>query len=70
MLYNLGIIGGIVFLSKTYGVYGVSIGVAIGAFINMLVQIPQFLEPVFDSVFHPTGTRTVSKKCLYCLFQE
>ncbi len=47
MLYNLGIIGGIVFLSKTYGVYGVSIGVAIGAFINMLVQIPAIFRTGF-----------------------
>lgn len=40
IMYNLGILGGIIFLSKTYGVYGVAIGVGIGAFLNMAVQIP------------------------------
>ncbi len=40
IMYNLGILGGIIFLSKTHGVYGVAIGVGIGAFLNMAIQIP------------------------------
>ena len=52
VFYNIGIIGGIVFLSKTYGVYGVAIGVAIGAFLNMLVQLPSILK--FGFRFSPS----------------
>ncbi|MBI4994212.1 murein biosynthesis integral membrane protein MurJ [Candidatus Peregrinibacteria bacterium] len=47
LFYNLGIIGGIVFLSKTYGVYGVAIGVAVGSFVNMLVQLPTIIKMGF-----------------------
>lgn len=50
IFYNLGIIGGIVFLSKTYGVYGVSIGVAIGAFLNMAIQLPAIIKTGFKYV--------------------
>lgn len=44
ILYNLGIIGGIVGLSDSYGVYGIAIGVASGAFLNMAVQLPGMLR--------------------------
>lgn len=40
LLYNLGIILGIVFLGKEMGVLGVSLGVALGAFLHMAIQIP------------------------------
>jgi putative peptidoglycan lipid II flippase len=40
VLYNLGIIGGIVFLNEGYGIYGPAIGVIIGAILHFLVQIP------------------------------
>lgn len=36
--YNLGIIFGIVFLSKAFGIYGVGFGVVIGAFFHFLLQ--------------------------------
>lgn len=39
-LYNLGIIIGIIFLNKFVGIYAPAIGVTIGSFIFMLVQIP------------------------------
>lgn len=52
ILYNLGIIGGIIFLSKQYGVYGVAIGVSAGAFLNMLVLIPGIYRAGF-SYFMP-----------------
>ena len=37
--YNLGIIFGIVFLSKAFGIYGVGFGVVIGAFFHFLLQL-------------------------------
>ena len=37
--YNLGVLFGVVFLSRFYGIYGVGIGVVIGAFLHVLVQI-------------------------------
>lgn len=38
--YNLGIILGIIFLIPKYGIYGVAIGVVIGASLNVIVQLP------------------------------
>ncbi|MEX0931774.1 MAG: murein biosynthesis integral membrane protein MurJ [Candidatus Paceibacterota bacterium] len=40
LLYNIGIIGGIVFLQPHYGLAGVGIGVVIGAFLHMCIQVP------------------------------
>jgi putative peptidoglycan lipid II flippase len=40
ILYNLGIISGIVFLLPHYGVYGVALGVVIGAALHVLIQLP------------------------------
>ncbi len=40
VFYNLGIILGIVFLSKNFGVIGVAYGVVIGAFLHAAVQLP------------------------------
>lgn len=40
LVYNLGIILGIVFLAPTYGVKGVAVGVAVGAVLHMLIQVP------------------------------
>ena len=45
IVYNLGIIAGALFLAPQYGVYGVTIGVIVGAFLNMIIQ----LVPVFTS---------------------
>lgn len=39
-LYNLGIIAGLLLFSSRYGIYAAPIGVIIGAFIFMLVQLP------------------------------
>jgi putative peptidoglycan lipid II flippase len=39
IFYNLGIIAGIVFLSPDFSIYGVAIGVVIGAFLQALLQI-------------------------------
>lgn len=40
VLYNLGIIFGIVFLSPSLGIYGPVVGVLIGALAHLLVQLP------------------------------
>jgi putative peptidoglycan lipid II flippase len=40
VIYNLGIILGVVFFSGKFGIYSAGIGVVIGAFFHMLVQIP------------------------------
>ncbi len=40
ILYNLGIIAGVIFLVPLYGYIGLAYGVVLGAFLHMLVQIP------------------------------
>jgi len=40
ILYNIGIIFGILFLVPRFGVFGVAWGVVLGAFLHMVVQIP------------------------------
>lgn len=40
VLYNLGIIGGVFLLSNQFGIYAAGVGVIIGAFIHMLIQLP------------------------------
>lgn len=42
LLYNLGIIGGIIFLYPLYGVEGLGWGVVFGAVLHMLIQLPFF----------------------------
>ena len=40
ILYNLGIIFGILFLAPKFGIFGVGMGVIFGAFCHMAIQIP------------------------------
>lgn len=40
VFYNLGIIFGAVFLTKYFGLFGLGLGVVIGAFLHMAIQIP------------------------------
>ncbi|MFC1721637.1 murein biosynthesis integral membrane protein MurJ [Patescibacteria group bacterium] len=40
IMYNLGIIGGILFLAPKWGVYGVAVGVVIGSILHMAIQLP------------------------------
>lgn len=40
ILYNIGIIIGVIFLAPRYGVLGVAIGVVFGAFLHMFIQVP------------------------------
>lgn len=48
ILYNLGIIFGALFLTNYFGLYGLALGVILGGFLHMLVQIP----PAISSGFH------------------
>ena len=47
IMYNLGIILGIIFLSSNYGVLGVSYGVIGGAIMQVLIQVPFFAKTGF-----------------------
>ena len=40
ILYNLGIIFGIIFLSPYFGIFGAGIGVVLGSLLYLLVQVP------------------------------
>lgn len=62
IFYNLGIIGGIVFLSKTYGIYGIAIGVAVGSFINMTIQLPSIIRAGFRYIPSPKWWTTRVKE--------
>ncbi|MEK7577307.1 MAG: murein biosynthesis integral membrane protein MurJ [Patescibacteria group bacterium] len=44
VLYNIGIIIGIILFSHTYGLWGAIIGVAIGALLFALIQIPLLIK--------------------------
>ncbi|MFA5013029.1 MAG: murein biosynthesis integral membrane protein MurJ [Candidatus Paceibacterota bacterium] len=44
ILYNLGIIFGIVFLSPHFGIFGPGIGVVIGAFLHFAIQVPPAIK--------------------------
>lgn len=44
LLYNTGIILGILFLSKPLGIYGAAVGVVIGALLHLLAQLPLALR--------------------------
>lgn len=54
LVYNLAIIGGIVYLSPTFGVRGVVYGVIIGALLHFLIQVPTLFslgwryQPIMD----------------------
>ncbi len=43
LLYNLGIIFGALFLSKPFGIYGVALGVILGATLHLMVQLPSVI---------------------------
>lgn len=40
VFYNIGIILGLLFLAPTFGMYGVALGVVIGALLHLLIQVP------------------------------
>lgn len=51
VLYNLGIIFGILFLAPHFGVLGLVIGVIVGALSHLLVQVPSALKSGFRYKF-------------------
>lgn len=51
ILYNLGIIFGILFLSPYFGIFGVGMGVIIGAFFHLFIQIPSAINCGFKYHF-------------------
>jgi len=51
LVYNLSIIAGVLIFSGTHGVGGAVIGVIIGAFLHMAIQIPSLLQVGFKPRF-------------------
>lgn len=51
VFYNVGILFGIVFLYPIYGVYGLSYGVILGAFLHLCIQLPVFFSHGFNFRF-------------------
>ncbi|HBB56884.1 TPA: hypothetical protein DEW47_02320 [Patescibacteria group bacterium] len=58
VFYNAGIIFGIVFFSEKYGLVGVAMGVAFGAFLHLAVQLPT----VFKLGFIPMASLKINLK--------
>lgn len=62
-LYNLAIIGGALFLAPTLGVYGLAVGVVVGAFLHLLIQVPWLLRRKIEYTpslgLHDPGVRQV-----------
>lgn len=47
IFYNLGIIGGILFLTPFWGIYGVAFGVLVGSFLHLAIQLPSLITAGF-----------------------
>ncbi|HNP79748.1 MAG TPA: murein biosynthesis integral membrane protein MurJ [Candidatus Pacearchaeota archaeon] len=73
ILYNIGIIFGIIFLSPYFGIFGAGIGVVLGALLYLLVQIPgaisngfkyrlifSFKHKAIKDFFNMVGPRIIS----------
>ncbi len=65
VLYNLGMILGIVFLSKYFGIAGAAYGVVVGAFLHAAIQVPLVWSLGFKlkfplKFFHP-GVREIMR---------
>jgi len=48
IVYNLGIIAGIVFFSDYFGIYGPTIGVILGSFLHFIIQVPLIYKLKFS----------------------
>ena len=65
IVYNLGIIFGILVLVPSFGTIGLAWGVVLGAFLHLFVQIPAlfktgyYYRPIFD--FKDAGVRKIGK---------
>jgi len=68
ILYNLGIIFGIIFLVPVFGTYGLALGVVLGAFLYFGIQIPAIMTSGFRyrwlfNFWHP-GIKRIFKLTL------
>ncbi len=65
VLYNLGIIAGILWLSPTMGIYGPTIGVVLGSILHLLIQYPLIRTlgyiPRINLDFRNKGIRKIGK---------
>jgi len=65
LLYNLGIIFGILVLVPYFGIYGLAFGVILGAFCHLAIQIPSAIlagfswKPIFN--FYSPGLKRIFK---------
>jgi putative peptidoglycan lipid II flippase len=58
VLYNLGIIGGTLFLYPRYGLIGIGVGVVVGALLHLLIQVPTLIEAgLFPRLVLPSPAR-------------
>ncbi|MBI3633674.1 MAG: murein biosynthesis integral membrane protein MurJ [Candidatus Vogelbacteria bacterium] len=68
ILYNLGIIGGIVFMYPIFGIQGLIYGVVFGAFLHMIIQVPTMfssgLFPRIISEFHFQDIKTIMMRSM------
>jgi len=68
LLYNIAIIFGIVILAPIFGIWGVAVGVIIGAFLHLLIQVPGAKKfgfgwrPIFD--YRNRGVREIFRLIL------
>ena len=65
IIYNIGIIIGILFFVPALGLVGLAWGVVLGAFLHMLIQLPSAIYSGFrwrpkSNIFHP-GVKKVAK---------
>jgi putative peptidoglycan lipid II flippase len=44
IMYNLGILAGVIFLAPTLGVWGAAIGVVLGSVLHLLIQVPGLIK--------------------------
>jgi putative peptidoglycan lipid II flippase len=44
IMYNLGILGGVIFLAPRFGVWGPTLGVVMGALLHLLIQVPGLIK--------------------------
>lgn len=51
VVYNVGIILGIIFFRESFGMFGVAWGVLLGASLHLLIQLPSFLSHGFSLGF-------------------
>lgn len=65
ILYNIGIIIGVIFFVPIWGIYGLAYGVVLGAFLHMIIQLPTVIyygfrwRPLIDTKHG--GTRKIVK---------